>query len=55
MEVHDVVADWLEASEPSGMTSDDDPLTEDLLDEADEFEEQLAAEMLRTGAIEVWE
>ena len=31
------------------------PLTEvDLMDEADEFEDELAAEMLRTGAIEVW-
>jgi hypothetical protein len=25
-----------------------------LVDEADEFEDELAAEMLRTGAIEVW-
>jgi hypothetical protein len=47
-------ADWMAATEPCDTGDEDDPQSQELLDEADEFEEQLAAEMLRTGAIEVW-
>lgn len=39
---------------PKTPTTDDAIEEDELLDEADEFEEQLAAEMLRTGVIEVW-
>ena len=43
--------------EPQSSTRavDDDPLqVQELRDEADEFEDELAAEMLRKGVIEVW-
>jgi len=47
-----MIADWLR--DPSESTVDQDPLhADELLDEADEFEEDLAAEMVRKGAIEV--
>jgi hypothetical protein len=33
---------------------DFDSRQQELRDEADDFEDELAAEMLRTGAIEIW-
>ncbi|HWM17546.1 MAG TPA: hypothetical protein VNP97_13265 [Microbacterium sp.] len=50
-----MVFDWFETTDSPSLVDDDDPLrADDLRDDADEFEDELAAEMLRTGAIEVW-
>lgn len=48
-----MISDWLQ--DPSGTTDgEEQPHDDELLDEADDFEEELAVELLRTGAIEVW-
>ncbi|MET0859934.1 MAG: hypothetical protein ABW091_02780 [Microbacterium sp.] len=47
------IADWLQ--HPSRTTANEDlPQADELLDEADAFEEHLIADMLRAGKIEVW-
>lgn len=44
----------VEAAGLEGSSGDDTTGQDELFDEADEFEEELAAELIETGVIEVW-